>query len=191
MTVEKFIERFAKATGIQIEVVGATRSQASADGLTFEVGSGAAAAAACEYAWTPVFVENDGEGNDLVRLNVGRFNNDFLVTLEDAVTETDTDILEKPTLAIPDDDLYIGYLEVVGTPVENEQGFITGFTVETAKIKVGTSVPSSTSDNRYLELWRWYEGALFNQSRKYNLLLFVRDNGLGTGTGTYDWLPGG
>lgn len=187
MTVERFLEKLAKAAGVQIEIVGVTRSQAFGNGVTFEVGS-SAAAAGCEYSWTPVFVENDGAGNDIVTLNVGTLFG-ATITIDDVVTETNVDILADPApqLAIPDDDLYIGYLEVTGTKTKTANDFVTGFTISSATIEVATSVPASTATVRRLELWRWSNGALFSQARKYNLRLVVSDDGTSTDVGDYEF----
>lgn len=154
--------------------------------LTSDLGGGGS----CEYSWTPNFIENDGGGNDIVRLNVGTLNDSALITLDDAGGGGDTDILELPTLAIPDDALQIIYLEVTGATTKTANDFVTGFSVATATIEVGTSLPASSQTVRRLELFRWYAGALFNQSRRYNLHLDCRDDGSSSNVGVFTFLPG-
>jgi hypothetical protein len=188
-SVERFLEKVAKASGLQIEILGARRTQTGPDGtVSFELEPGGGGGAACEYAWTPVFVENDGAGNDIVTLNVGTLFG-ATVTIADVVTETDVNILADPApqLAIPDDDLYIGYIEVTGTKTKTANDFVTGFTISSATVEVATSVPASTATVRRLELWRWSNGALFSQARKYNLRLVVSDDGTSTDVGDYEF----
>ena len=144
----------------------------------------------CDYSWTPSFAGNDGVGNDHVQLNVGSVSG-ATVTITDAETLVATSILAVPSpkLAIPDSGLYIAYVEITGTKTKTANDFVTGFTISSATIKVSDGVPASSQSVRRLELFRWYNGTLYSQLTRYNLLLYCRDDGTSTDVGVFSFLP--
>lgn len=141
----------------------------------------------CKYAWTPTKTGNDGAGNDLLTLNVGGVS----AGGGPATVKIDgVNILTNPTLEVPDtaDTTQIVYLDIPVTKVKTANDFVYGCTVTggVATVEVATELPPSSQTTRYVELFRWRNGALFNQLGKYNVLIAVRDDGTSTNVGVFE-----
>lgn len=181
----------SSALGISIKIDGATSGQSRDGELNFKLSAGAAAAG-CEYSWTPTKTGNDGAGNDLLTLNVGGVSaggGSATVNIDGA------NILTNPTLEVPDtaDTTQIVYLDIPVTKVKTANDFVYNCTVTggVATVEVATTLPTSSQTTRYVELFRWRNGALFNQVGKYNVAVYCRDDGTSSDVGVFAILTAG
>lgn len=71
---------------------------------------------------------------------------------------------------------------VVTFTLTTDSGFVTGFTASSLTIESHTSVQSNTSSKRYIELFRWRNGALLSTTQYWNIGLRAEDSGSATGT---------
>jgi hypothetical protein len=153
-----------------------------------EVAAAAAVESTCSYAWTPTKIGNSG-GNDQLVLNVG--------SVSGATVKIDGEnILTNPTLEVPDtaDTTQIVYLTIPVTKIKTANNFVYGCTITggVATVNVATTLPTpNTQYNRYHELFRWRNGALFNQVGKYNVAVYCRDDGTSTDVGVFTILTAG
>lgn len=175
---ERVLQSLARHLGVAISIDGASSGSTGIDGTHhFKVPTGGGAD--CVYAWQPTLAGTSGT-NDLVTLEVGSLSGA-------TVTIGGTDILDNPPpqLSISQTGTQIAYLEVTGTKTKTANDFVTGFTISGATIQVGTSVPASSQTVRRLELFRWYDGAVFSQLTKFNLALACRDDGNSNDVGVF------
>ncbi len=63
-----------------------------------------------------------------------------------------------------------------------DSGFVTGFTASSYTIEAYTSAQSHTSTKRFIELFRWRNGALLSTTQYWNIGLRAEDSGIATST---------
>jgi hypothetical protein len=170
MTVEKFLERLAKASGLQIEISGARRSQGGEDGMTFEVPGGGGSEP--EYAWTPTAASATS-----INLSAGSIS-DGVTTRTPTVTG----------ISVHETDLRYIYL-VCTLDVTRVDGFVTGGTVTAVSIAAYSALQTNSDTTGYILLCTWQAGAVVNRFRFWSIECQINDNG-GGGTAFNTWTAG-
>lgn len=161
-SVERFLEKVAKASGLQIEILGARRTQTGPDGTTsFELES--ASAGGFEGNWNPTRGADDEE---------------LLITggsVFPGASES-TLIVSDGTLAVHATSLNYVYLRLTLNP-ETVDSFVTYGSVSSPTLYTSTTAQVNSNTTAYILLCTWQEGTLVQRYKWFSFVCEITNGG--------------
>lgn len=145
------------------------RLKSTANGFTYEsVMSGGAGGVGEWHNFQPSRVNAE-----LITLSPGTINGNYPTI---GGTSINTDPRPQLTIVSTTGTTNIVYAVVTFT-LTTDNGFVTGFTGSSYTIESYTSAQSNTSTKRFIELFRWRNGALLSTTQYWNIGLRAEDSG--------------
>jgi len=147
------------------------RLKSTANGFTYEAvmtGGGAGGSVGEWHNFQPSRVNAE-----LITLSPGTINGNYPTI---GGTSINTDPRPQLTIVSTTGTTNIVYAVVTFT-LTTDNGFVTGFTGSSYTIESYTSAQSNTATKRYIELFRWRNGALLSTTQYWNIGLRAEDSG--------------